>query len=102
MYKLIITELADNDLAKIIEYISVDLANPSAATEFLTEVIKCYEYLKNNPYIYAVAEDHRLSKEGYRKVLIKNYIVVFKVDEETKTTTVYRFFYAARDYFKYL
>lgn len=102
MYKLNITKLADDDLDKIIEYISVDLANPSAATEFLTEVINCYEYLKTNPYIYAVADDRRLIKEGYRKALIKNYILVFKVDEELKTTTVYRFFYAARDYFKYL
>ena len=102
MYKLIITQLAHDDLDKILDYISVDLANQKAATEFLTEVIKCYEYLKTNPYIYAAAEDRRLSKEGYRKALIKNYILVFKVDDLTKTTTIYRFFYAARDFYKYL
>ena len=40
--------------------------------------------------------------EGYRKALIKNYVLAFKIDENTKTVTVYRFFYAARNYFKYL
>lgn len=39
MYKLIITELADNDLDGIINYISVDLSNTAAATDFLKEVI---------------------------------------------------------------
>ncbi len=102
MYKLVVTKLAEDDLEEIVEYISVDLANPSAATEFLNDVVKCYDYLKSNPYIYAISDDRRLAKEGYRKALVKNYILVFKTDEETKTTTVYRFFYAARNYYKYL
>ena len=102
MYKLIITELAQEDLDGIIEYIAIDLANPTAAKDFLDKVQESYGYLKNNPYIYAPVEDRRLAKEGYRKALIKNYILVFKTDEKTKTTTIYRFFYAARDYFKYL
>lgn len=102
MYKLVITELADEDLEGIVECIAVDLANQIAASEFLSKVQECYNYLKKNPLIYALCDDRRLAKEGYRKALIKNYVLVFKVDESTKTTTVYRFFYAARDYFKYL
>ena len=102
MNKLVVTELAQDDLERIVEYIAIDLANTTAASEFLSEVQKCYEYLKSNPFIYAISDDRRLAKEGYRKALIKNYILVFKVDEKTKITTVYRFFYAARDYFKYL
>ena len=101
MYKLIITELAVDNLDKIIRYISIDLDNPSAATEFLAEVTKCYKYLKNNPYIFSIADDPYLAKEGYRKALIKNYILFFKVNDATKSTIIYRF-YAARDYFKYL
>lgn len=102
MFKLVITELAQEDLEGIVEYIAIDLANTTAASEFLSKVQECYGYLKKNPYIYAPVEDRRLAKEGYRKALIKNYILVFKVDEKNKSTTIYRFFYAARDYFKYL
>ena len=51
MYKLVVTKLAEDDLEGIVEYISVDLANPSAATDFLNDVVECYGYLKSNPYI---------------------------------------------------
>ena len=102
MYKLEITELALNDLDSIVEYIAVQLANPTAAGNFLGEVEKCYGYLKSNPLIYAKSNDAKLEKEGYRKALIKNYVLMFKVFEDSKTVTIYRFFYGARDYIKLL
>lgn len=102
MYKLIITRLADHDLDSIVQYISVELSNPTAAGDFLDEVEKCYEYLKSNPFIFAESHDPRLEKEGYRKALIKNYLLMFKVDETEKVVTVYRFFYGAMNYFELL
>ena len=100
MYKLFITELAEQDLEGIVCYIVSNLGNPDAASSFLDEVEKTYAYLKKNPYFYSKSYDSRLEREGYRKALIKNYILIFKVDEEQKIVTVYRFFYGARDYFK--
>jgi plasmid stabilization system protein ParE len=47
MYKLIVSELADRDLDSIVSYIAVQLANPTAAVNFLDEVEKCYAFLKN-------------------------------------------------------
>ena len=41
-------------------------------------------------------------KEGYRKALIKNYILFFKVFEDEKKVIVYRSIYGARDYQKLL
>jgi plasmid stabilization system protein ParE len=38
MYKLIVSELAHQDLDKIVSYIAVKLANPTAASDFLDEV----------------------------------------------------------------
>jgi len=35
MYKLIVTELAHQDLDNIVSYIAVQLANPAAASNFL-------------------------------------------------------------------
>lgn len=102
MYKLVITELAQSDLDDIVSYIAVNLANPSAASDFLDEVEKCYAHLKNNPFIYAKSDDIRLEREGYRKALIKNYLLMFKINREQNTVIVYRFFYGARDYLKLL
>ena len=102
MYKVQITEFAQNDLDTIVEYIAVQLSNPIAAGDLLDEVDKCYSYRRSNPFIYAKSADARLKKEGYRKALIKNYILFFKVFENEKKVIVYRVIYGARDYQKLL
>lgn len=100
MYKLNLSELAHHDLDRIVSYIIVNLASPIAAASFLDQVEKCYNYLKNNSYTYAKCQNIRLEKEGYRKIPIKNYLLVYKVVEEDKTVNILRFFYGAQDYFK--
>ncbi|MGD8401146.1 MAG: type II toxin-antitoxin system RelE/ParE family toxin [Bacillota bacterium] len=79
MYKLVVSKLAHQDLDNIVSYIAIQLANPTAARNFLDEVAKCYGYLKSNPMMYAKCQDKRLEKEGYRKALIKNYVLVYKI-----------------------
>ncbi|MDD4494735.1 MAG: type II toxin-antitoxin system RelE/ParE family toxin [Eubacteriales bacterium] len=100
MYRLIVTEYADNDLDSIISYIAIQLANPVAATNLLDQVEKCYEYLKSNPYMYERSHDVRLEKEGYRKATINNYVLVYKIDEIAKAVIIYRVFYGAQNYMK--
>jgi toxin ParE1/3/4 len=100
MYKLIVAELAHQDLDNIVSYIAIQLANPTAAGHFLDEVAECYGYLKSNPMMYAQCQDKRLEKEGYRKALIKNYVLVYKINETSKTVSILRFFYSAQDYVK--
>jgi len=92
MYKLVVSELAHEDLCNTIAYIKDTLHAPEAATRFADQVQQCYERLKGNPMIYALCTDERLEKEGYRKVLIKNYVLVFKVDNENKIVYIYRLF----------
>lgn len=98
MYKLIISELAYNDLDGIVSYIAVELANPIAAANFLKEVDKCYDYLRNTPYMYEQCHDPRLKKENYRRVTLNNYVLLYKVAEVTKTVSIHRIFYGGQDY----
>ena len=100
MYKLVVAQLAHQNLDNIVSYIAVQLANRAAASDFLDEVDRCYDYLRSNPMMYSKCGDSRLGKLGYRKVVIRNYILVYKVDEISKTVIVLRFFYGARDYAK--
>ncbi len=102
MYKLIISELAHKDLDNIVSYVAVELANPSAAANFLDEVDKCYEYLMSNPLMYESCQDSLLEKEGYRKANIKNYVLIYRIDEAATTVFIYRFFYGAQNYMKLL
>lgn len=102
MYKLTVTELADTDLDDIIAYIIVTLSNRTAAGSFLDSVEECYSALKHSPYMYEECRDERLRELGYRRAVIKNYIMVYKVDEAQKTIYILRFFYGAREYEKLL
>ena len=51
MYNITITDRADRELSDILEYLSVQLQNPTAATAFVEEVLSVYEALKHTPYI---------------------------------------------------
>ena len=102
MYKVLITELAQRDLDAVMKYVAVQLSNPMAAGDLPDEVEKCYSNLRSNPFIYARIADARLEKEGYRKALIKNYILFFKVFEDEKKVIVHRIIFGARDYQKFL
>lgn len=57
MYKLVITELAHQDLDSIVSYIAVQLVNPKATSDFLDQVTACYGFLKNNPMMYEQCQD---------------------------------------------
>ncbi len=98
MYRINVAALAHHDLDQIVSYIAINLTSPIAATNLIDEIEKCYDHLRRNPYMYAKCQDVRLEKEGYRKISIKNYILVYKVSEETKTVNIMRIFYGAQDY----
>ncbi len=101
-YKLIVAKPAENDLADILQYISKDLSAPRAASDFLDEVLKCYDNVSENPLMYALCDNDRLKSKKYRKAIIKNYIMFYRVDEMSNTVYIMRFIYGRRDYISLL
>lgn len=98
-YSLVVTEDAQSELEKIADYISESLCNPIAAVNFLDKVKSYYTTLSENPLIYQVCENIGSGDKEYRKVVINNYLLIYRVDESTKTVYVLHFFYGRRDYF---
>jgi len=97
-FDLDISDRAKAELRLILTYISEDLCMPQAAAKLSDKVDACYEQLETNPFIYAECLHPRLKKEGFRRAIIKNYILLFKVFESQKLVIVYRFFHASQDY----
>lgn len=50
------------------------------------------------PYLYEQCRDPRLSSKGYRKAVIKHYLLIYRVDEAQKTVYLLRFFYGRQNY----
>ena len=101
-YKVESTPLANHDLDEILNYMVKELDNPSAAADFLDEVGLRYENLAKMPQMYERCYDMRLKTLGYRRVTIKNYVMIYKIAEGLKTVFILRFFYGGRDYEKLL
>lgn len=99
-FKIVETELALRDLDSILAYIAVSLSNPTAATAFADAVEDCCSRLEKMPLMFELCRDPRLRAMGYHKAVIRSYVMVYKVDESTKTVYVLRFFYGRQDYEK--
>ena len=91
-YSLKISKDAQVELEKIADYISESLCNPLAALEFLDRVKKCYVSLSENPLIYQVCDNIKNGDKEYRKAVINNYLLIYRVDEKTKSVYVLHFF----------
>ena len=99
-FNLFVTDAAQSDLADAVEYIAHRLGNPFAASKMLDQIEECYSQLKQFPMLYEQCRDSRLKAMGYRRVVIGNFILVYRVAEADQTVYILRFFYGGRDYEK--
>ena len=97
-YKLIISKDAHADLNDIVRYISFELKSVQAATTFLDDVEESYNRLAVNPFVYAKCSDPLLERREYRKIIIKNYLILFRVEEDNQAVYIVRIVYGGRNY----
>ncbi len=89
-------------MADIARYISQELNNPDAAKKLAKEMIEAAQRLPGFPYANKALLPIKPLKHEYRRLLIKNYILFYWIDERTKTISVARVIYAKRDYQRFL
>lgn len=101
-YKILVSEEFHQDLQKILHYILHDLSAPLAAADFLDAIEDTVQGLSSMPYRFEMVRDENLNRKGYRKCIIKNYLLFYKVFEEEKTVRIYRLIYARRNWVRLL
>lgn len=101
-YKVDVTEPAEYDLRDIVRYISAQFLAPMTAAKILDDVWKALAGLMEMPQKYPPVTDERLALAGYRKLLLRNYIAFFTIDENAKVVNVERILYARRDWLSIL
>ncbi|MCL2109540.1 MAG: type II toxin-antitoxin system RelE/ParE family toxin [Oscillospiraceae bacterium] len=100
-YTIILSDDALADIDGLFRYISVELSAPQAAQNLMAKIKSKIKTLQTQPFANPRCVESPLYELGYRKVTIKNYIVVYDVKEEEKTVEVLNVFYSRRDYAKY-
>ena len=98
MYKVIISPSASADLFNALKYIAYELENPQAAAKLADGVEKCYADLEDLPAAHELCRDPVLRKIGYRRYPVGNYLVIFRIIEDSQEVRVVHFFHATQDY----
>lgn len=101
-YRVELGSLAQRDISEILQYIGQVLREPRTAGRLYQLLQREILSLKQMPERYSFEDDDRLRALGIRKLLVKNYKVLYFVDTERQLVQVARVVYAGRDLSKLL
>ena len=93
--------VAKEDMVEIVRYISKDLKKTAAKNTLSAALFVAMEAVTEFPYANAAYVPIRPLRFEYRKRMVKNYLMLYCVDEQ-KTITISRVIYAKRDYDRFL
>ncbi len=96
-YRYILTENANADVEEILEYIATELANPDAATAFVDAMDEKLETVCQAPKMGRAVENQYYKRTDIRRILVKNYIVYYLIDEDKNLIVVLRVIFEKRD-----
>lgn len=93
-YTAIILPQAEKDVTEILDYITNELSNPTAAKNLWADIKEAIGRAKMFPYAMPLLKNDRitLGKE-YRRLDVNNYVVIYKVVEELKQIRIFAVFY---------
>lgn len=100
MYKLIFAPEFSRDLDNTFEYISNVLKADKASKELMKEIDDSIMNLKSMPYMYPECNEP-LKALGYRKITVKNYIIIYEVNEKKNNVNLLRLFFGKSDYVRF-
>ena len=93
-YKAVILPQAEKDITEILDYISGELANPSAARRLWSDIKEAIGRAKTFPYAMPTIRNEQISSgKEYRRLDVNNYAVIYKIVEERKEIRIFAVFY---------
>ncbi|MBQ7146526.1 MAG: type II toxin-antitoxin system RelE/ParE family toxin [Lachnospiraceae bacterium] len=97
-FNLIITEQAEEQLDRLVDYMLTSLQNPEAAYHLFERIEAVYVQLSENPLIFPTCKNSLLQSRGYREALLNpmRYRIVFRVEMET--VYIVAFFHTLEDH----
>lgn len=96
-YSFKFTEKAEEDLNNILQYISNDLCNPTAASVLAQKIFECIDNVRVFPESGLNVENEYLPDKTIKRVLVENYSIYYKADDVEKLIYIVRLVYSKRD-----
>ncbi len=97
-YKIQLTNKSRNDLKRIVLYIKDELQEPNIAKKYLKRVKEEIKTLEYNPKKFEIVDIEVKKDLEIRKLMIKNYIAFYQIDEKNKVVIIDRILYGASNW----
>ena len=92
-----LTQKADADLDGIVGYIAVELANPTAASDFMDKLQDAIEEARSFPESGSLVINEFVPNTEVRKKQVDNYIMYYLPDSDEKMIFILRIVYGRRN-----
>ena len=97
-YKVQLSIQAKNDYKSIVRYIKCELLEPIIAEKYAELIRNELNSLEYQPQKFAIIDYDIIKKYNFRKLIIKNYIAFYRINEDEKIVNVERILYGATDW----
>ena len=97
-YKVQLSNKAKDDYKSIISYIRYELLEPNIAEKYAELIRNELNSLEYQPQKFAVIDYDIIKKYSFRKLIIKNYIAFYRINEDEKIVNVERILYNGTDW----
>ena len=97
-YEVILTERAREDLNEVYDYIANSLMAENTAINLYKKILNDILRLEEYPEAYSIIERYKDNKYQYRKLIIKNYVAVYRIDKLNRKVYIVRIVYGGRNY----
>ena len=97
-YEIELSGKAKEDLKKIVTYIKKNLNEPTIARKYAQLINERIRTLKYIPQRYMIIEDNEINHLNIRRLLIKNYIAFYRIDESKRIVRIERILYGASNW----
>ena len=101
-YEVTITPDAAADLTELRDYIAGALFSPDAARSCIRSIRLEIEKLESLPAIHPLVEEEPWHSRGVRSMLVKNFLIYYRVDEPANHVDILNVIYARRDQWRIL
>ena len=97
-YRVELSIKAKEDYKSIIRYIKYKLLEPNIAEKYAELIKHEINTLKYNPQKFAIIDYDIIKQYKFRKLIIKNYIVFYRINEDKRIVNVERILYGEMDW----
>ncbi len=101
-YTIFVAKRATADMESIFQYISTEFNSENSARNTIIKIREKIEIIGKNPFAYAVIDNPMNIKKFYRRAVVQNYIIYYRVNPQVDRIDILRVLYNKRNFMNLL